>query len=166
MQKLAKRAAQAQRTAAKQRLKLTKYELRREHLQYQEAFGKAAKDIKQNVYDMWRDRRDAWEKGPLAPKQDLPFNTYGMAHEDLRDTSGNSHPETMFQQDFVAKRVAWAGTVNQLCLAPGDRVVIMAGHYKGKVDTIKSVDKRNGTVVLEKYMKVSSGSQCVLMVWK
>lgn len=115
----------------------------------------ATSEIRKNARDAKVMRREAWEQGPLAPKRDLGFNSFGAFKEHPRmdyslEDSQNIKPEVLM------KRCAWAGTPKQLNIVPGDRVVILQGHDKGKIDKIKSINRTDGTLKLEEYQKVSS----------
>lgn len=84
----------------------------------------------------------------MAPKRDLGFNGYGEIQTGRRDWSQGG--QFKINTELAAKRCAWAGGVKQFCLAPGDRVVIMDGQDKGKIDRIQSIEPQNGFVLLEK----------------
>lgn len=154
MQKLLKRTAQAQRQAGRRAKKINRrdeFDTRRRNNQY---LKMANDEIRQNLKDSRRARKEDWEMGPLAPKRDLGFNGYGTFRENLRQdwTNNGMNP---IDPKVLEQRCAWAGGVKQLCLAPQDRVVILEGPDKGKVDRIQSVNKLNGSVTLENHHKVS-----------
>ncbi|CAG9956223.1 unnamed protein product [Clonostachys rosea f. rosea IK726] len=152
MQKLLKRTAQAQRQAGRRAKKVHRrdeFDTRRRNNQY---LKMANDEIRQNLKDSRRARKEDWEMGPLAPKRDLGFNGYGTFRENLRQdwTNNGMNP---IDPKVLEQRCAWAGGVKQLCLAPQDRVVILDGPDKGKVDRIQSVNKLNGSVTLENHHK-------------
>ncbi|PHH78002.1 hypothetical protein CDD80_7513 [Ophiocordyceps camponoti-rufipedis] len=143
MQKLLKRTAQAERQVARRMKKRNKEEeraeLRRERPRIVDALRSIAKDNK-TARRTWIEN---WELGPLAPKRDLGCNNYGVIWENYRRTPPRPSPQVLEQ------RCGWAGGPHQLCLAPGDRVLIMDGPDKGKIDCIKDIQHEHGTVKLE-----------------
>lgn len=154
MEKVAKRAAQAQKQALK-RAKLQAYRQGNEQRARNRGLIKSATaEIKQNKQDAKAARREDWELGPLAPKRDLGFNHYGTFKEHPR-MDYSLEGSLRVRSEVLAKRCAWAGTPKQLNIVAGDRVVILQGHDKGKIDRIKSVNAADGTVKLEEYNKVS-----------
>ncbi|KND92857.1 hypothetical protein TOPH_02663 [Tolypocladium ophioglossoides CBS 100239] len=155
MQKLVKRAAQAQRQAARR----SRQQMEQENIDYRmrnrTALRSAVAEVRQNLKDARRARQEDWELGPLAPKRDLGFNNYGAFKENVRQDWSNYGLHQVRLQ-VAEQRCAWAGGVKQLNLAPQDRVVIMDGQDKGKIDRIKSVQTENGTVTLETHHRALS----------
>ncbi|OAA66450.1 kow motif domain containing protein [Niveomyces insectorum RCEF 264] len=49
----------------------------------------------------------------------------------------------------VEARCAWAGTPKRLCLAVGDRVVVMEGHFKGSIGPISEIVPEQGVLSIE-----------------
>ncbi|KAH6603930.1 kow motif containing [Trichoderma cornu-damae] len=148
MQKLAKRAAQAQRQATRRaRLRMEQDNVDGK-LRSRLALRSAVQEVRQNLKDARQARREDWELGPLAPKRDLGFNDYGAFKENVRQDWSN-YGLHQPNPKVVEQRCAWAGGVKQLNLAPGDRVVIQDGPDKGKIDRIRSVQPQVGTVTLE-----------------
>lgn len=153
MQKLVKRAAQAQRQATR------RAQLRREQenidsrLRNRQALRSAVAEVRQNLKDARQARKEDWELGPIAPKRDLGFNNYGVFQENIRQDWSNYGLHTL-PAAVIEKRCAWAGGSKQLNLAEQDRVVILDGPDKGKIDRIKSVNPENGTVTLENTHRV------------
>lgn len=155
MQKLAKRAAQAQRQASRKgRLQMRQDRIDTEY-RNRTGLRNAVAEVRQNIKDARQARMEDWELGPLAPKRDLGFNGYGAVREGLRQDWSNfglhkTHPKTLQQ------RCAWAGGPQQLNLAPQDRVVLLDGPDKGKIDRIKTVHAETGNVTLENHHRVST----------
>lgn len=118
-----------------------------------QALRSAVSEIRQNLKDARQARREDWEMGPLAPKRDLGFNNYGAFKETVRQDWTN-YGLHQARPQLIEHRCAWAGGARQLNLAPQDRVVIMDGPDKGKIDRIKDVQAENGTVTLENYHRV------------
>ncbi|KAH7160707.1 hypothetical protein EDB81DRAFT_879052 [Dactylonectria macrodidyma] len=155
MQKLAKRVAQAQRQAGRR----TQKQARNEHLGYKlrnrQALRGAATEVRENLLDARRARAQDWEMGPIAPKRDLGFNGYGVFEESVR-TDWSNYGLYSPRPELVQKRCAWAGGVKMLNLTEQDRVVIMDGPDKGKIDRIKSINLQTGHVTLETYHRAIS----------
>lgn len=155
MEKVAKRAAQAQKQAFR-RAQLQAHREGAEHRARNRGMLKqATAEIKQNVRDAKAMRREAWQLGPLAPKRDLGFNHFGAFQEHPR-LDPSLEGRQRFDPEILKKRCAWAGTPNQLNIVPGDRVVIVNGHDKGKIDRIKSINRNDMTIKLEEHHKVCS----------
>ncbi|UNI16105.1 hypothetical protein JDV02_002574 [Purpureocillium takamizusanense] len=148
MQKLFKRTAQAQRQAGRRARQRVNQEAIDTRIRNRQTLQAAVSEVRQNLKDAKRARQEDWEMGPLAPKRDLGFNNYGAFTENARQDWSN-YGLYQLPPRVVEQRCAWAGGVKQLNLAPQDRVVIMDGPDKGKIDRIKAVHAGNGTVTLE-----------------
>ncbi|KAM4066864.1 KOW domain-containing protein [Hirsutella rhossiliensis] len=148
MQKLAKRTAQAHHQATRRAQQMLERQAVDDRRRIRQSVKAATDELRKNIKDARRARREDWELGPLAPKRDLGFNNYGVLKETTRLdwTQGGMQ---RVQPTVLEKRCAWAGGSKQLNLAPGDRVIVMDGPDKGKVDSIDSVDATNGTVKLK-----------------
>ncbi|RMJ18342.1 hypothetical protein CDV36_002010 [Fusarium kuroshium] len=155
MQKLAKRVIQAQRQAGRRAEKAAKTEQTNYKLRNQQAFRGAVSEVRQNLKDARQARKEDWELGPLAPKRDLGFNQYGMFAESVR-TDWSNYGFYTPRPEILEKRCAWAGGLKQLNLAVSDRVVIMDGPDKGKIDRIKAINLQSGSVTLETHHRAIS----------
>lgn len=155
MQKLAKRVAQAQRQAGRRAQKAAKTEQTNYKLRNQQAFREAVSEVRQNLKDARRARKEDWELGPLAPKRDLGYNQYGMFSESVR-TDWSNYGFYTPRPEILEKRCAWAGGLRQFGLAVSDRVVIMDGPDKGKIDRIRAINLQSGSVTLENHHRVRS----------
>ncbi|CVK98418.1 hypothetical protein LB506_009334 [Fusarium annulatum] len=155
MQKLAKRVAQAQRQAGRRAQKAAKSEENNYKLRNRQAMRAAVSEVRQNLQDARRVRQEDWALGPIAPKRDLGFNGYGMFSEGVR-TDWSNYGLYRPRPEVLAKRCAWAGGLKQLNLAISDRVVIMDGPDKGKIDRIKTINPQGGYVTLENYHRAIS----------
>lgn len=149
MQKLIKRAAQAQRQVARRATKDLELQHRHQRGRSRMAMREAVAELRQNIKDARRARNEDWHMGPLAPKRDLGFNDYGTISEPTR-LDWSNHGLHQPRPKVLDQRCAWAGGAKQLCLTPQDRVVILGGPDKGKIDRIQSVQAETGTVTLEK----------------
>lgn len=154
MQKLAKRVVQAQNQVYRRAAREVKREERRLGREHQSRIAQAGTEIKRNIKDARRAQKDEWEMGPLAPKRDLgAFNNHGVIKQFVRLDWSLSDERTL-KPAVLEKRCAWAGGSKQLNLVPGDRVVILEGIDKGKIDRIKAIQPSVGTVTLETYRQV------------
>lgn len=153
MQKLVKRAAQAQKQAVKKAQQSAQSEQARMRREANARLRMANTEIKQNRRDARRAQKEDWELGPLAPKRDIGVNNYGMIHEFAR-LDWTSQGKRALKPKDIEKRCAWAGGATQLNLAVGDRIVILDGPDKGKIDRIKEINMSMASVTLEKFNQV------------
>lgn len=153
MQRVLKRTAQAQRQVVRRAAKSDKKEEQAVRNRYKQSLKAANQEIRTNLRDARRARKEDWELGPLAPKRDLGYNSYGTFREPLRQDYTNSGVYVA-KQKVNEQRCAWAGSIKQLNLVSDDRVVILEGPDKGKIDRIKDVNAENGTVTLQNHHKV------------
>lgn len=90
-------------------------------------------------------RHDDLELGPLAPRRDVSkVDRFGNYWGSISTERALLQFEITDEQRNA--RAAWAGGPQYLCIAPGDRVVVMEGPYKGKITTIGTI-KRDSMVV-------------------
>lgn len=155
MQKLAKRTAQAQRQAGRRAEHQARRQRKTALWQARAAVKGMNQEIKGNLADARLARREDWEMGPIAPKRDLGFNNYGLMSDPTR-ASHSYNGQHVISPKVVEKRCAWAGGTKQLNLAVGDRVVILEGPAKGKLDRIDSINTDLGTVTLREQYQVGS----------
>ncbi|KAL2021560.1 hypothetical protein VTK56DRAFT_7059 [Thermocarpiscus australiensis] len=84
-------------------------------------------------------RHEDLELGPLAPRRDIskkdPFGNYWGSISSQRALL-----QVNLTDEQKKARTAWAGGPRYLCVAPGDRVVVLEGPYKGKISTIESIN--------------------------
>ncbi|PFH58998.1 hypothetical protein XA68_12950 [Ophiocordyceps unilateralis] len=152
MQKLLRRTAHAERQAARRLKEKAKLQARSARAQDRPQFFNALREITKDDKAARRARIEDWELGPLAPKRDLGCNDYGVSWEHFRLNHPDPDPEV------VKRRCAWAGGPHLLNLAVGDRVLIMEGPDKGKIDRIKEIMHSSGTVRLERRHQAVRGN--------
>ncbi|KAG5965445.1 hypothetical protein E4U57_002389 [Claviceps arundinis] len=155
MQKLLKRAHQAQRMAVRRSDVKKEGEEIGKRIRTRRSLREAVEHARQNVLDARKARKEDWELGPIAPKRDLGFNSYGVVSAPMRLDWDNDGINRV-RPEILEQRCAWAGGPKRLNLAPGDRVVLLDGPDRGKIDRIKEVKEATGTILLEKYHKVLS----------
>lgn len=98
-------------------------------------------------------RRERWELGPLASRLDLDGKNAHAAQEASR-----LNMQAVLKPWEIQQRCAWAGTPELLNLVVGDRVVLLEGPDKGKIDRVASIDMSRGTLQLENIGKVRLSS--------
>lgn len=148
MLKLYKRAAQAERQVARKVARQTKNEAKGDRIRFRQAVTEANKEMRANKKASRQASRDAWELGPLAPKRNLGIDNYDALGGGLR-TDWTNMGTYKPKPEVAERRCAWAGGTKQLNLAPKDRVVILDGPDKGKIDQIKAINLETGSVTLE-----------------
>ncbi|GAB1312960.1 hypothetical protein MFIFM68171_03170 [Madurella fahalii] len=85
-------------------------------------------------------RHEDLELGSLAPRRDVSkVDSFGNYWGSISTERALLQVKLTDQQREA--RAAWAGGAQYLCLAPGDRVVILEGPYKGKISAIESIKK-------------------------
>lgn len=94
-------------------------------------------------------RNEDWQLGPLAPRREL-----GEADWLTGNFYGTISPtrtmlETKISEEERKARVAWCGSPKFLCIAPGDRVVVVEGHHKDLIGTIEKLNTANMTVEIQ-----------------
>ncbi|KAM3552962.1 hypothetical protein ARSEF4850_007135 [Beauveria asiatica] len=150
MDKIARRVAQAQRSASRRSQRMTRRQKIQAYYRADKAVTEANREIINNIKDAKQAMKEDWELGPLAPKRDLGFNKYGVVTTVIRQDWSN-YGQIKFRQKLAEQRCAWAGGAHMLNLVPGDRVVIFEGHDKGKIDTIKAIQPETGSLTLENH---------------
>ncbi len=148
MQKLLRRTAQAEKQVARRAAKLQRGETAVEKYERLHITRVAKREIRLQRQEAKVARHETWEMGPLAPRRDSAASYWGTIAEE-RIASNFEHVEK-----FVDIRCQWAGGKEHLCLAEGDRVVIMEGPLKGRIGPIRTINKDSGTVQLEEVAKV------------
>lgn len=146
VQKLLRRAAQAERQVARRKAKRNDAMKRATvNLDFRKRMG-AVRDANKALSAARLRRREDWELGPLAPQRDTP----------IRNSDGSywgSLSLTRTMGDLPHKQLSlackWAGGQRYLCLKAGDRVAIMQGPDKGKIGTVRSIAQSDGCVVLD-----------------
>ncbi|KAG9256645.1 uncharacterized protein F5Z01DRAFT_617694 [Emericellopsis atlantica] len=155
MEKIFKRARQAERQVVR-RAKLREHRERiRTRIQVRDELRDAGREHKSNMELARKIRQERWEMGPIAPRRQIGVNGYGLLQRTVHFDASVDGAHTP-KRDLVVKRCAWAGGVKRLNLAVGDRVVIMEGVDKGRIDHIATIDLTFGTVTLRNIHKVCS----------
>jgi large subunit ribosomal protein L24 len=149
MEKLARKTLQAERNVTQRAKRLAEFEIKAAKKKRGRHQKNGLEDLKQNLRDSRQARWDAWELGPLAPKRDTGTGDYGAIASDTRKSFG-----VPLRPAEVEARCAWAGKPKFLNLLPKDRVVILEGPDKGKIDVVKSIQIDTGTLQLQNLHQV------------
>ncbi|TQW00003.1 hypothetical protein V2A60_005416 [Cordyceps javanica] len=152
MDKIVKRVAHAQRSATRRSQRTARRQKIQSYYRAEQTITVAGREIIDNIKDAKKAAKEDWELGPLAPQRDLGFNNYGVVIQPIRQDWSN-YGQIKYQTKVAEQRCAWAGGAKMLNLAPGDRVVILEGHDKGKIDTIKTIQLETGSLTLENHNK-------------
>ncbi|KAI8159420.1 54S ribosomal protein L40 [Colletotrichum sp. SAR 10_65] len=148
MQKLIKRTRQAEKVFAKKMKKRQGYEITDQRQQRFREQRQQLDELNDDIRTSRLIRQEKWSMGTMAPRRDL-LPEWGAS-----EVNRNSR-QTSLKFSEIENRCSWAGGVNQLCLKPKDRVVLLDGPEKGKIDRIESIDKSTGTVMLENIAKMT-----------
>uniref|UniRef100_L2GH47 Kow motif containing protein n=1 Tax=Colletotrichum fructicola (strain Nara gc5) TaxID=1213859 RepID=L2GH47_COLFN len=148
MQKLIKRTRQAEKVLAKKMKKRQGYEITDQRQQRFREQRQQLDELNDDIRTSRLIRQEKWSMGTIAPRRDL-LPEWGAS-----EVNRNSR-QTGLKFSEIENRCSWAGGVNQLCLKPKDRVVLLDGPEKGKIDRIESIDKSTGTVMLENIAKMT-----------
>ncbi|PNH75524.1 hypothetical protein VD0001_g2014 [Verticillium dahliae] len=144
MQKLVKRTAEAQRAVARRTAKKTLNVYRRSKLERRSEQSQNVEEIAGDLRAARVARAEAWDLGPLTPRRDVDGNfTHGAT------LLSRNRPQTSFKAWEIEQRCAWAGGSKLLNIVKNDRVVVMEGPDKGKIDLINHIDLNNGVVELK-----------------
>jgi large subunit ribosomal protein L24 len=110
-------------------------------------------------------RHEELELGALAPRRDVSrVDAFGNYWGSI--STERALLQTKITEEQRNTRAAWAGGSQYLCIAPGDRVVITEGPYKGKISTIAQVKKDTMTVELDGNIGVVSLTPSPFRRWK
>ncbi|KAH8888258.1 hypothetical protein GQ53DRAFT_261441 [Thozetella sp. PMI_491] len=95
-------------------------------------------------------RHEDWELGPLAPRRDVSLL-------DKNDVYWGSVSASRFRQDYELTkaekeaRCKWAGGLQNICIAQGDRVVVLEGAYKNQIGEIEDINLQSACVSLKSH---------------
>ncbi|GKT50019.1 uncharacterized protein ColSpa_10200 [Colletotrichum spaethianum] len=148
MQKLIKRTAQAEKQVARRIKKRSRVENGTEKAQRFRDQRNQLTELNKDVKTARLVRHEKWALGPLAPRRDV-FDSYGALQTNRQGRSTPLKPEE------IEARCAWAGGCQYLNIAVNDRVVLLEGPDKGKIDRIASINLEYGTVTLKDIAKVT-----------
>ncbi|KAI0426309.1 hypothetical protein F5Y09DRAFT_319275 [Xylaria sp. FL1042] len=145
MQKILRRVATAERVAAKrQKARELKFYKWNKTKSSQEGSSQVRMVLKE-VEEAKQAIRDDWAMGPLSPRIDV-----GDQHN-LLGTIGESRYSTNRELSLAMRnaRCQWAGGAFYLCLAAGDRVVLLDGPDKGRIGEISEIRHDTAEVVVK-----------------
>ncbi|KAI0513211.1 hypothetical protein F5B22DRAFT_612700 [Xylaria bambusicola] len=145
MQKILRRVATAERVAAKRKkAKKAKVWNRNE----KDAKAQTLQHVRRALGEIQEGKqmvRDDWAMGPIAPRADVGDfqGAFGSVSE-VRYTGTR-----FFSLAVRNARCQWAGGAYQLCLAKGDRVVLLDGPDKGRIGTISEINEDTAEVTVQ-----------------
>ncbi|KAK5658599.1 hypothetical protein OQA88_1992 [Cercophora sp. LCS_1] len=147
MDKLLQRVRMAERQVARRAKKTELKEKQLDRLELRRRVNAARKQAGRQLGAAIKARHEDWKLGPLAPRRDASkvdqdgnyWGSISADHASLQFTI------TKEQKDA---RSAWCGGSNFLCLAKGDRVVVLDGPFRGRITKIENIDKEHMTVDL------------------
>ncbi|KAL5365528.1 hypothetical protein BJX96DRAFT_169173 [Aspergillus floccosus] len=135
MQKIIRRTALARNQAQRKAIRATKKAERedlKDHLRNKFAYNRIEID---NVRNERQRRREDWLRGPLAPQRDA-----GLSGKYFGALSPHAMSPTSIPKHLRRKYIN---------IAPGDRVCVMKGKDKGKINEVIRVDPENETVTVK-----------------
>ncbi|KAK3345437.1 hypothetical protein B0H65DRAFT_206044 [Neurospora tetraspora] len=94
-------------------------------------------------------RNEDWMLGPLAPRRELGEITLSSGNYYGSVSPTRALLENEVSEEERKARVAWCGSPKFVCIAPGDRVVVIEGHHKDLIGTIEKLNTRNMTVEIQ-----------------
>lgn len=134
MQKVLRRAQNAQRLKAKKSKDFQKSKERAELKIYNQSVRRIQRNVANNIKDARKNRRIDWEAGSLAPRRDVgdKAETYGTT------SLFDFHTPNKLPKD----RPKWCP------IDAGDRVVVTKGRQMGKIGAVSEVQMDKGMVVV------------------
>ena len=134
----------AERMVSRRQSKDMKFEIGKVKRRRVRTEKEALQELSANIRESRAARRDAWHLGPLAPKLDLGTGDYAVMQSPARRA-----PSLQLRPQEIRARCAWAGGPEYLNLIPKDRVVVLEGPDRGKIDVVKSIHMDTATLQLE-----------------
>ena len=148
MDKLLKRVRMAERQVARRAKRFREAVEGSERNQHRRQVVQAQRNAGRQLSIAIKHRHEDWELGPLAPRRDVSrVDESGNYWGTISPEQAQLHNSHLTDEQKHA-RSAWAGGSQYLCLAPGDRVVILDGPYKGRITKIIAIEKETMTVSL------------------
>ncbi|KAI0391026.1 KOW domain-containing protein [Xylariaceae sp. FL0594] len=149
MQKILRRVATAERVVAKRQKAKSVRRSKGEKSRMAQQTGRMANSVTAELKDAKQAIKDAWALGPNAPRRDIGewAGAYGAIGEHRYSGPLKASEAT------IKSRCQWAGGPNYLCLAVGDRVVLLEGPDKGRIGEITDLNLDNAEVTVENLNK-------------
>ncbi|KAI1340099.1 hypothetical protein F5Y15DRAFT_63937 [Xylariaceae sp. FL0016] len=158
MQKVLRRVATAERVVAKRAKKKDRLASRNDIRETRQETSRNLQFANEDVGKIKQAIKDDWEMGPIAPRRD--FGDWQDAHGAIHEVRFNGYG--VMTDALRNKRSQWAGGIENLNLAKGDRVVLLDGPDKGKIGHIQDVDKDRAEVTVANLNKSNVRIQPVL----
>jgi large subunit ribosomal protein L24 len=152
MQKILRRVATAERVATKRQKAKDLKSYKNEKWERKGQFLQQLSAVRGELRDTKKALKDDWALGPLAPRHDVAewHGAFGAIGEFRYSSPG--------KLNLAARnaRCQWAGGAHHLCLAVGDRVVLLDGPDKGRIGEIADIDEDSAELTVEGLNKVGS----------
>jgi large subunit ribosomal protein L24 len=160
MNRLARRTAMITRQVERQAARKKEKERRSDMWLNRRRETTILRSVKTSLRDARARRREDWELGAaLTPMRDHMLRPSrerrGTGQIPVKPVHHGAisplRSQLMTERTKEAKEAmcAWAGGLTLLCLAQGDRVVVLEGSHKGKIGAITELDKEHATLQVE-----------------
>lgn len=140
MQRVIQRTATARKQAQKKLFRAKQQEQLQERQEIKRVRGEYTKAMAENAKAARQTRWEDWAKGPLAPKRDVG----------VKATSYGAVDAALMNPPKIPKHLRR----RHILFAAGDRVCIIRGRDKGKINEITQVNEETETVVIKNINKV------------
>lgn len=152
MQKILRRVNTAERVAVKrQKVKALGAYKRDRREDFDNQVQHVAR-VRTEIEDAKQIIRDDWAAGPIAPRTDV-----GEAHNAFGAISSLRYNRPSYYRLTIRNaRCQWAGGAYYLCLAKGDRVVLLEGPDKGRVGVVHDINKDTAELTVKDLNKACS----------
>lgn len=146
------RVRMAERQVARRAKRLEQAEKRIERRQQREQLQQLQRQAGSQLNQAVKHRHEDWKMGPLAPRRDVSkLDASGNYWGSISPEQAQLNNPLLTEEQKEA-RTAWAGGSKYLCIATGDRVVVLDGPYKGQISKIMDIREDNMTVSLSEDM--------------
>lgn len=132
MQRVIERSARAHRVAVRRAKKQKQHKEAGEAWQRRQQTGIQLQVEHENIREARRNRREDWERGPLAPRRDVGDKTEMYGTMDLNSIR--------LPEKNPRDRLKWWH------IAEGDRVVVMQGRDRGRISVVEEIMEASNAV--------------------
>ncbi|KAH7040469.1 uncharacterized protein B0I36DRAFT_10797 [Microdochium trichocladiopsis] len=147
MQKIIRRVATTERVAAKRAKKIKYYKQQADKDESNSTFLAQRRAIRDDISLAKSAYKDDWKLGPLAPR--INHGETGDNHGAVNEARFMTSSAELMSKEQLAERCKWAGRLNRLNIAQGDRVVVLEGPDKGRIGKISDIDLDKAMVTVE-----------------
>jgi len=154
MQKILRRVATAERVATKRQKAKDLKSYKNDKWQRGKQLLQQLSSVREELQDTKKAMKDDWALGPLAPRHDIAewHGALGAIGQFRYSAPGKI--------SLAARnaRCQWAGGAYRLCLAVGDRVVLLDGPDKGRIGEIVDINHDSAELTVDGLNKVGSSN--------